>query len=442
MAEVSEAAAADAREAVAVALAAGSPPPPALRAEILEDAARRVAARASEFAAVICAEAGTPIRQARVEVARCADTLVHSAVAARTLAGEMVPMEGTRTGAGKLGIVVREPVGVVAAITPFNFPLNLVAHKVGPAVAAGCPVVVKPAEATPTPALMLAETLLECGLPPAMIAVVPGDGHVVGTALVDHPGVAMISFTGSGPVGWAIRARRPRARVALELGNSTPVLVAADADVAATAARIAASAYTHAGQSCISVQRVYAEASVHGDLLDALTTAVAALATGDPADEATDVGPLIDDAATARVEAWIAEAVAAGARPVCGGTRSGPCITPAIIDGVEPGMRIVREELFGPAVGVRAVASIDEAIALANGTPYGLQAGIFTARVDRAIAWARRLRFAGVIINDTPTFRADQQPYGGLGESGNTREGPRYAVQAMTEPRLVVIETG
>jgi acyl-CoA reductase-like NAD-dependent aldehyde dehydrogenase len=415
------------------------PSPPAERALVLERAARIVAERAEDFARVICLEAGKPIAQARGEAARCVDTLVYSAVEARTLAGEMVPMDGSAAGAGTLGMLVREPIGVVGAIAPFNFPLNLVAHKVAPAIAAGCPVVLKPAEATPLSALLLASVLCEAGLPPGALSVVTGPGGEVGAALVEHPDVPMISFTGSGPVGWDIRARAPRKEVALELGNSTPVIVADDADLDLAAARIAASGYTHAGQSCISVQRVYVHRGRHAELLERLVPRVEALVVGDPAEEATDVGPVIDRRSHARVLDWIAQAVDGGARLLTGGTEDGPCIRPALLDGITPGMRVSCEEVFGPVVGVAAYDDADEAIALANGSPYGLQAGIFTARVDRALAWARHLRFGGVVVNETPTFRADQQPYGGVKDSGNTREGPRYAVRHMTEPKLVVV---
>lgn len=439
IAEVSLGTRSDVETAVARALRHLPPPPAADRAEVLERTARIVADRHERLARVLSAEAGKPITQARGEVTRCIETLRFSAIEARTLAGEVVPFEGSAAGAGKVGWVVHEPVGVVGAISPFNFPLNLVAHKVAPAIAAGCPVVLKPASATPLSALLLAEALAEAGLPAGALAVIPGGGRDVGDALVTHPAVPMISFTGSGPVGWAIRQREPRKHVALELGNSSPVIVTADADLAHAAARLAASGYTHAGQSCISVQRVYVDRAVHDEFLALLDEAVGRLVVGDPADEATDVGPVIDRESHERVLAWIAEATRAGARLVRGGTDEGRVIAPAILDGITPEMKVTCEEVFGPVVGVAAVDGVDEAIALANGTPFGLQAAIFTGRVDRALAWARRLHFGGVLVNETPTFRADQQPYGGVKESGNTREGPRYAVRSMTEPKLVVV---
>ena len=412
---------------------------PAARAAVLERAARLVAERAEAFARTICLEAGKPMKQARAETARCVDTLVFSAVEARSLAGEMVPMDASAAGAGKLGMILREPIGVVGAISPFNFPLNLVAHKVAPAIAAGCPVVLKPASATPLSALLLARALADAGLPDGFLSVVPGGGASVGNALVDHPDVPMISFTGSPPVGWGIRGRQPRKEVALELGNSTPVIVEADADLGAAAAKLAASGYTHAGQSCISVQRVYVQAGALDEFREIFTAAVRDLRVGDPMDDATDVGPLIDADNRDRVVEWIDEALRGGARALTGAEVRDGLLQPTVIEGIDPAMRVSCEEVFGPVVGLAPYGGIDEAIDLANSSPFGLQAGIFTARADRALAWARRLRFGGVTINETPTFRADQMPYGGVKDSGNTREGPRYAVEHMTERKLVLV---
>jgi acyl-CoA reductase-like NAD-dependent aldehyde dehydrogenase len=440
VARVALASEADVARAVAAALRHLPPPPPARRAAVLERAAAGVAGQAERLATLIATEAGKPMKQARVEAARCADTLTFAAVEARRLTGQVVPIEGSASGAGKVALTLAEPVGVIAAIAPFNFPLNLVAHKVAPAIAAGCPVVLKPAEATPLSALALAELLLEAGLEPGALTVVPGHGGTVGAALADHADVAMISFTGSAAVGWALAARHPRKRVALELGNSTPVIVTADADIEHAAERIAASGFTHAGQSCVSVQRVIAERAIHDRLLAAVADRVERLVVGDPLDEATDVGPLISADARDRVVAWIAEAVEAGAEPVTGGDVRDGLLAPTVLAGVRPEMRVFRDEVFGPLVGFTAWDDVDEAIDLANDTPYGLQAGIFTGRVDRGLSWAPRLRFGGVLINETPTFRADQMPYGGVKESGNTREGPAAAVRSMTEQKLVVVE--
>jgi acyl-CoA reductase-like NAD-dependent aldehyde dehydrogenase len=429
----------DVDAAVTVARRHLPPPPAAERAAVLERAARLVAERSESFARTICLEAGKPLKQARAEAARCVDTLTFSAVEARSLAGEMVAMEASSAGAGKIGMIVREPVGVIGAISPFNFPLNLVAHKVAPAIAAGCPVVLKPASATPLSALLLARTLSEAGLPEGFLSVVVGGGGTVGNALVDHPDVPLISFTGSPPVGWGIRQRQPRKEVALELGNSTPVIVDADADLELAARKLAASGYTHAGQSCISVQRVYVDRRAHDRFRELFVEAVGELVVGDPMDEATDVGPVIDADARERIVEWIDEARRADAEVLAGAEVVEGLIRPTVLGGIEPTMKVSCEEVFGPVVGLAPYDTIDEAIELANSSPFGLQAGIFTARPDRALSWARRLHFGGVLINETPTFRADQMPYGGVKDSGNTREGPRFAVRSMTEPKLLVL---
>lgn len=430
----------DVAAAVEGALAHLPPPPAAERARILDRAARLVSERAETFARTICLEAGKPMKQARAEAARCVDTLTFAALEARNLAGEMVPMEASTAGAGKVAMILREPIGVVGAISPFNFPLNLVCHKLAPAVAAGCPVVLKPASATPLSGLLLARTLAEAGLPDGFLSVVVGGGGSVGNAIVDHPDVPMISFTGSPPVGWGIRQRQPRKEVALELGNSTPVIVEADADLETAARKLAVSGFTHAGQSCISVQRVYVQKGAMDRFRDLFAQAVGDLVVGDPMDDATDVGPVIDEDNRDRISEWIDEARRGGAEALTGGTVEDGLLQPTVLEGIDPDMKVSCEEVFGPVVGLAAYDTIDEAIDLANSSPFGLQAGIFTARSDAAMAWARRLHFGGVLINETPTFRADQMPYGGVKDSGNTREGPRFAVRSMTEPKLVVLQ--
>jgi acyl-CoA reductase-like NAD-dependent aldehyde dehydrogenase len=419
--------------------ALGCAPSAAERARILDRAAALVEARAGELAPVLAAEAGKPLRQARGEVARCADTLRFSGAVARTLAGDVIAMDATDSGVGLVGHTIREPIGVIAAITPFNFPLNLVAHKLGPAVAVGAPVVLKPAGRTPLSGLALAAILREAGLPAGMLGWVLGD-RVAGEPLTGHPDVAMVSFTGSSTVGWAIRTARPDIRVALELGNATPVIVHDDADIALAAGRIAASAFTHAGQSCISVQRVLVHRQAHDALVDHLLPLVDALVVGDPLDEATDVGPVIDAASAERVLAWVDEARDAGARVLCGGARlDGPAmVAPTVLDGVAPFTRLMRDEVFGPVIALCTYDRVDDAIRMANDSPLGLQAGIFTARVDRAMAWARALDYGGVVINETPTFRADNMPYGGVRGSGDAREGPAAAAMEMTYPKLVI----
>ncbi len=426
--------------AIAVDRHRGGPPPAFERAAILDRAAQLLAERLDEFALSICRESAKPITTARVEAERAVDTLRFAAGVARSLTGEMVAMDASSAGVGKLGFVMRVPVGPVAAISPFNFPLNLVCHKIGPAVAAGCPVVLKPASATPLTALRIARLFEEAGLAPGWLNVITCAGSVA-NHLVEHPDVAMITFTGSPEVGWAIRARAARKRVGLELGNNAPVIIEPSADLDVAAAKLAVGGYAYAGQTCISVQRVYAHRSIHARFLDAFAARVAALRVGDPLDPTTDVSALINRGETERVAAWVNEAVSAGASLVSGGDRSeAGVLRPTLVDGVTPDMLVVSSEVFGPVVGVAAYDSFDEAVELANDTRYGLQAAVFTADVGTALDAARRLDFGGVLVNESPTWRADQQPYGGLRDSGNTREGPAYAVEEMTERRMVVLQ--
>jgi acyl-CoA reductase-like NAD-dependent aldehyde dehydrogenase len=417
------------------------PLPPWRRAEILDRAATLLAERHEDFARTIAVEAAKPIKTARVEATRAVSTFQFSAAVARTLTGEMVPLDASEVGEGKLGFVFRVPVGVVGAISPFNFPLNLVAHKLAPAIAAGCPVVLKPARQTPFSGIALADLLLdECGLPQSWLSVVTGNGRDVGNALVDHPGVALITFTGSPPVGWGIRERAPRKRVGLELGNNAPVIIEPSADWKAAASKIKVAGFSHAGQSCISTQRVYVQRSIHDEFVGALAHEVSSLVIGDPLDEATDVSSLISPDDTDRVSGWIEEAVGEGARVEVGGKVRGRLLEPTVLTGVLPDMKVCTEEVFGPVVGIAAYDDIDEALQLANDTRYGLQAAIYTNELDVALRAARTLDFGGVLVNEVPTWRTDQMPYGGLRDSGNTREGPAYAVREMTEERLIVIQ--
>jgi acyl-CoA reductase-like NAD-dependent aldehyde dehydrogenase len=429
--------------AVAAARASLAQPLPAHeRAAVLDRAAALLGERQEEFARTIAREAAKPIRTARIEAGRAVDTFRFSAVEARSLVGDMVPIDASAPGAGKLAFTLRVPVGVVGAISPFNFPLNLVSHKVAPAIAAGCPIVLKPASQTPLSALALARLLLdECGLPAGWLNVVTGSGRAVGDPLVAHHDVAMITFTGSPEVGWGIRGRAPRKKVNLELGNNSPVIIEADGDWRGAAAKLRLAGFSHAGQSCISAQRLIVQRSVHDEFVAALVDEVATLVVGPPLDEATDVSVLISRGDTERVKSWIDDAVAAGAEVAIGGeVGDDGVLRPTVLTGVTPDMKVCSAEVFGPVVGVAAYDDLEEALALANDTRYGLQAAIFTARIEAALAAARRLDFGGVMINEVPTWRADQQPYGGVRDSGNTREGPRYAVREMTEHRLVVVQ--
>jgi acyl-CoA reductase-like NAD-dependent aldehyde dehydrogenase len=349
----------------------------------------------------------------------------------------MVPMDAAQAGVGKLAFTLRQPIGVVGAISPFNFPLNLVAHKLAPALAAGCAVVLKPASQTPLSALLLAELEEEAGLPAGWLNVVVGPSSEIGDVLVEDDRVKLITFTGSSGVGWGLRQRANKKRVNLELGNATPVIVAADADVPLAATKVAQNAFSFAGQSCISVQRVYVERAVYDDFVGALLPHVEALKVGDPADEQTDVGPVIDEDARTRILEWIRSS---HGEILTGGELEDELIRPTVIANPSRDDEVSCEEVFGPVCTVTAVDSLDEAIELANGTRYGLQAGIFTSTLANALTAAQRLEFGGVTVNEAPTFRSDQMPYGGVKDSGNTREGPHYAVREMTEERLVVVE--
>ncbi len=436
---VAKGGAAETRRAIDAAQRALAEPLPAHeRAAILDRVAELLRARHEDVARTICAEAAKPIRTARVEAARAVSTYTFAAAEARKLAGEMVPLDAAEAGAGKLGFTLRKPIGVVGAISPFNFPCNLVAHKLAPALAAGCPVVLKPASQTPLSALLLAELELEAGLPAGWLNVLVGPASEIGDAIVEDERIRLITFTGSSGVGWGLQQRAPRKRVKLELGNSTPAIVAADADLEAAAAKLAANAFAFAGQSCISVQRIYVERAVHDDFLARLLPKVEALTVGDPSDEATDVGPVIDAGARDRIGAWIEEAQAQGATLHAGG-REGDLIRPTVLGGVPDEAKVSCQEVFGPVAIVNPVDSLDEALERANGTDYGLQAGIFTASIATALRAADELEFGGVTVNEAPTFRSDQMPYGGVKGSGNTKEGPAYAVREMTEERLVVI---
>jgi acyl-CoA reductase-like NAD-dependent aldehyde dehydrogenase len=435
---VAKAGAEETRRAIDAAERAMQEPLPAhKRAEILVRVAGALGRRHDEVARLISDEAGKPMKAARVEARRAMSTYTFAAVEARKLAGEIVPMDAAQAGEGKLAFTLRRPIGIVGAITPFNFPLNLVAHKLAPALAAGCPVVLKPASQTPLSALLLAELEEEAGLPPGWLNVVAGSASEIGDVLVSDERVKAITFTGSGTTGWGLKERAPKKRVNLELGNATPVIVCADAPEV-TAEKIAANAFSYAGQSCISIQRVYVMQEAWDDFLRKFVPNVEALKIGDPADEDTDVGPVIDQDARERILEWIRET--SGEVVTGGDTTDDGLITPTVIVNPDRADKVSCEEVFGPVVTLVRTTSLDEAIELANSTRYGLQAGIFTGSLNAALTAAQRLEFGGVTVNEAPTFRADQMPYGGVKDSGNTREGPHYAVRELTEERLVVID--
>jgi acyl-CoA reductase-like NAD-dependent aldehyde dehydrogenase len=410
------------------------------RHEILAKAAALMQQRTEDFARAIACESGKPLREARVEVGRSALTLSFSAEEARRNVGEMVPVDAHPGGTDRLGFTLRMPRGVIAAITPFNFPLNLVCHKIGPALAGGNTVVHKPASATPICGYMLAELFAEAGLPAGFLNTVSGGGGDVGDFLVAHPDVAMVTFTGSPEIGKRIRAVAGMKPVTLELGANCAAIVDADADLELALGRCAIGGFAHSGQVCIHLQRIYAAGKIAGDFTDALRSRVAALRIGHPLDEASEVTSLIDEPNALRVTGWIAEAVRDGARKLTGGERAGRAtVTPAILAGTQPGMKAVADEIFGPVVCVETFDSIEQAVGMVNASRYGLQAGVFTRDLGRALRAAQRIECGGVMINDVPTFRVDQMPYGGVKESGMGREGPHYALQEMTETKTVVV---
>ncbi len=409
------------------------------RSQILRRAVGLINQRQEELAETITREEGKILAEARFEVSRAAETIDLSADEAKRITGEVLPLDAAPGGSGRLGFTLRVPCGVVAAITPFNFPLNLVSHKVGPAIAAGNAVVLKPASDTPLSALKLVEILLEAGLPPLAIACVTGSGGEVGRALCSDHRVRKISFTGSRDVGEAIAKTAGLKRVTMELGSNSPLVVLPDADLEKVARATVATAFANAGQVCISTQRVIALDAVYEPLLEAVRPLVEKMSVGDPFDEKTRVGPMIRPADAERVARWIDDAVKQGARVVVGGHRKGTLVEPTLVADVKPEMRISCDELFGPAVGVTRAASLDEAIHLANDSRYGLSAAVFTERLDTAMQFAREVQSGNIHINWGPQWRADLMPYGGLKQSGLGKEGPKYAVQEMTETKMVVI---
>ncbi|MBC7927839.1 MAG: aldehyde dehydrogenase family protein [Bryobacteraceae bacterium] len=392
---------------------------------------------AEEMAKLLVSESGKPITEARTEVARGTQTLLFSAMAARDLRGEAIPMDAAPGGEGKMALTTREPLGVIAAITPFNLPLNLALHKVAPAVAGGNTVVHKPSEVTPLSALYLAKLFMEAGAPAGAYNVITGDGEAIGRALVADERVAMITFTGSREVGKEIRAAAGLKKVTLELGGNSPVIVCEDADLELAAARCVAGAFGHSGQVCISVQRISVHESVADNFIERLKSGAEALQIGEPFAESTQISSLISEDEARRVMEWIGEAVRGGARLVCGGQRSYATVRPTVLADVPEDARVICLEAFGPVVCVNRYSDLPDAVARANSTPYGLQAGLFTRDLSRAFSMAHKIEAGGVMINEIPGFRVDQMPYGGVKESGMGREGPRYAIEEMTEAKLI-----
>ena len=409
------------------------------RYHILMRAAKLMEERLEDLARTLTLEEGKVIGEARLEVSRAAETIIGSAEEAKRLGSEVVPLDGAPGAGNRLGFTLRVPCGVVLAITPFNFPLNLVCHKVGPAIAGGNSVILKPATDTPLVALKFTQLLLDAGLPPRAIQCLTGSGREIGDILCSDPRVRKITFTGSRDVGEHICHTAGIKKVTMELGSNAPVIILADADLDKAAAAIAVTGYANAGQVCISAQRILTHSSVYGDLIDALKPKVESLTTGDPLDEATKVGPMVRESDAARVAEWIQEAAGQGARLLGGGEREGALLTPSILADVTPEMKVSCDEVFGPTVGLTPVGSVDEAIELANQTNYGLSAAIFTENLDNAMRFAREVDSGNLHINWGSQWRADLMPYGGLKDSGFGKEGPKYAVQEMTETKMVVL---
>jgi acyl-CoA reductase-like NAD-dependent aldehyde dehydrogenase len=409
------------------------------RGAILRRAGELMSARQPELGRLISQEEGKTIAEGQFEVGRAVETIMLSAEEARRMIGEVLPLDAAPGGGDRLGFTVRVPCGIVVAITPFNFPLNLVCHKVGPALAAGNAVIVKPASDTPLSALELVKILLEAGLPADAIACVTGRGRAIGEQLCGDARVRKISFTGSSEVGKSIVQAAGLKRVTMELGSNSPLIVLPDADLERVAAAVVATGYGNAGQVCISTQRVLATRPVYRDLLDLLTPRIAAIPTGNPLDPTMRMGPMIREYDAERVLGWIEEAAAAGAQILCGGERQGTLVAPTLVADVTPDMRLSRDELFGPAVGVTPTVSLEEALQLANDSRFGLSAGIFTRNIDAALRFIRNVDAGSLHVNWGPGWRADLMPYGGLKESGMGKEGPAYAVQEMSEWKTVVI---
>jgi acyl-CoA reductase-like NAD-dependent aldehyde dehydrogenase len=409
------------------------------RAEILEHTSHLIEDHAEEIARLIALEGGKPLKDARVEAKRGASTFRWASEEAKRTAGEIIEMDADQTGENRFGWTIREPRGVIVAISPFNFPLNLVAHKVAPAVAGANVVALKPASSTPLTALRLAELLAEAGLPDDVLQVVVGPGATLGTRLVKDERVNMVTFTGSPPVGRQIAADAGMKMVTLELGNNSATIVDEDADLSLAVQRVVAGGFSNSGQTCISVQRVVVHESVYDEFLSALTASVEALKVGDPLDETTDVAALIDERETERVKAWVQEAVDQGATVAAGGLDDEGTLRPTVLTDVTRDMKVCAKEVFGPVLAVIKARDICDAIEISNDSDYGLQAGIFTRDLNKALYAARHLEVGGVMINEVPTFRVDQMPYGGIKNSGMGREGLKYAIREMTELKMVMI---
>jgi acyl-CoA reductase-like NAD-dependent aldehyde dehydrogenase len=408
------------------------------RSEALDHISRRLADTLDENAELIAREGGKPIKWAKIEATRAISTFRWASEVLRHGEDEFMRLDTEASLGSRVGILRRFPLGPVLGITPFNFPLNLVAHKVAPALAVGAPIVVKPAHVTPIGALRLAEFFAETELPRGMYQVVPVSSKVA-DGMARDPRFRKISFTGSAEIGWYLKGVDPKKHITLELGGNAGVIVHSDADLDLAATRIAIGGYYQAGQSCISVQRVLVQSEVYADFAARLTKQVESLKYGDPMDPTVDVGPVIDKDNVARIDDWVQEAVSQGAEVLTGGKADGPFYVPTLLSDVKPEMKVCREEIFGPVVTMQPYQTFEQALAMVNDSRYGLQAGVFTNDINRAFEAHRTLEVGGVIVNDMSAFRADQMPYGGSKDSGFGREGLRFAMEEMTEPRIMVL---
>ncbi|HEU5100988.1 MAG TPA: aldehyde dehydrogenase family protein [Roseiflexaceae bacterium] len=411
------------------------------RATVLRKVSETIVARADGLARMIALEAGKPIKQARAEVGRSAATFAAASEEATRFHDELLHLDATAGGEGRQGIVRRFPIGPIAAISPFNFPLNLVAHKLAPAIAAGCPVVLKPASQTPISALTLAEIIVEAGWPAAALSVLPMNSKDA-TPLVEDDRFKLLTFTGSPPVGWDMKRRAGRKRVTLELGGNAGCIVHSDADLTFAAERVAVGGFSYAGQSCISVQRVFVHEPVYEEFMDSFVPRVRALKVGHPLEETTDLGSLISKGDAERVGAWLDEARAAGAECLVGGEIKGGVVSPTVVVKAGPELRVNAQEIFAPVVTVQTYADFEDALHAVNDSDFGLQAGLFTRDVRRIFRAYEELEVGGVIVDDVPTWRIDPMPYGGVKQSGFGREGLKYAIEEMTEPKLLVLNLG
>ncbi|WP_077624435.1 aldehyde dehydrogenase family protein [Sediminibacillus massiliensis] len=416
-----------------------NPLSPYKRYQILKRVSELLLEKKEELAQVIMNEAGKPIKQARTEVERAAQTFEVASEEAKRISGEGVPVEAAPGSENRMAFTIKVPVGVVGAISPFNFPLNLVAHKVAPAIAAGNAVVLKPASATPVTALKLAQIFQEAELPDGLFNVVVGSGSTVGEQLMKDSRISLYTFTGSAKIGLKLKQTTGLNKLILELGNNSPVIVDKHADVELAANNIAQKGFAYAGQVCISVQRVYVHEEVKEAFQEKLVQAIKDLKVGDPSDPDTDVGPMIAEEEAERAEHWVKEAVDDGGEVIVGGKRNGPVFQPTIVSNVHKNMKVVCEEIFAPVVSLITYNDLEECIEEVNESPYGLQGGIFTRDLDTAFYAARKVEVGGLMINDSSQYRVDLMPYGGVKDSGSGKEGPKYSIQEMTEERLVVL---